>query len=148
MGEPSSNLKIQDSFASCSRLCNSWAHLGFPWTQGTTLLQSPGCHLIFFWLFSLCFLPWASPAYGIILLCNLPLPAPWFPLSVLFASLLHPPSHPSQCSVCYFLCSGLFRMPLAILSLISTVKMVPSTIPWDSHIVSLYSILLSLPPWH
>jgi hypothetical protein len=30
---------IKDSFASCSRLPNSWARLGFPWTQGTTLVS-------------------------------------------------------------------------------------------------------------
>ena len=26
--------RIKDSFASCSGLRNSWAHMGFPWTQG------------------------------------------------------------------------------------------------------------------
>ena len=36
---------IKDSFASCSRLGNSWAHLGFLWTQGTAQAQWINVHM-------------------------------------------------------------------------------------------------------
>lgn len=44
-------------------------------------------------------------------------------------------------STSFSLCPGLFQMPLAVLSLMATIKILPLTISWGNHVTSLHHFM-------
>jgi hypothetical protein len=111
------------------------------------------------WLFSCCPLPSPSPAHGLpslsssallitllfqlCLLSTLSL-SPFLSLPSLSLYFSVQSASHGQCPT-FFLCSGLFQKPLAVLSLLSTIKTFPLTIIRSDHALRLYASSADIP---